>query len=223
MSAVSSGLKAARREFRTRPSDTVQLNQLQQRFVEWNAERLGITIENSRNRFETSVNRFKGGHSGPDFRQYNVVSHDVFLPFFSDEEEELYPSYEFHSRMHFLRMLSYARYAPDDAAHQMIDSFDHTQKVTILDFGCGLAQRSRWIAESLQQKGCSVSLSLADIPTQRKDFLVWLCARDGIEMSFLECTQSKPIPELPETIDVCVATEFFRARQRPDRVLQSVQ
>ena len=60
-----------------------------------------------------------------------------------------------------------------------------------------------------------MSLSLADIPTQRKNFLVWLCARDGIEMSFLECTQSKPIPELPETIDVCVATEFFEHVRDP--------
>jgi SAM-dependent methyltransferase len=78
----------------------------------------------------------------------------------------------------------------------------------ILDFGCGLAQQSRTLAEYMTAKGVEVRLTLADIPTSRKDFLLWWGTRTGISLTFLDCTADAPIPALPPT-DLCFALEFF--------------
>jgi SAM-dependent methyltransferase len=80
--------------------------------------------------------------------------------------------------------------------------------ITILDFGCGLAQQSRTLAEYLRDKGLQVSVVLADIPTVRKDFLLWWGKNCQIPVTFLDCSVERPIPDLPP-IDVCFALEFF--------------
>lgn len=215
VSAFKNALKTARREFQSELRPPATLNPLQEHFVEWNAERLGIAIEQSRERMNASVRSFPEGHWGQEFRQFCGLSHIVYLPFASDDESELFRSYDFHSEMHFLRMLSYPAYEPDAQTEGILENFAPGQPVLILDFGCGLAQRSRWLTKALTEKTCTVTLWLADIPTLRKDFLAWLCRREGITMNFLPCTEDAPIPNLPDAIDVCVVTEFFEHVREP--------
>ena len=214
-SAALVGVNAAHREYRQKAGVQLGINPLQELFVEWNAECQGITIKESQRRFASSLSRFDRGHSGSSFKNFIASSHDVFRPFFDDVEDELYDSYVFHSRIHFLRMLSYKGYEPGAKAQRMIDGFASGAAVTVLDFGCGLAQISREIAASLKRRGCSVKLVLADIPTERKEFLKWLCLRDSIDMRFLDCTKSDPTPDLPIGIDICVAKEFFEHVRNP--------
>ena len=221
ISSIISGLRTAWWEFRAQSDGVAILNPLQRRFVEWNAERLGISVDDSQRRFESSIKCFKNGHSGPEFRKFNELCYDVFMPFFDDIDSELYKSYNFHSHMHFLRMLSYHDFEPDEVTLHLLSGFEAGRKVYILDFGCGLAQRSRWIASNLSNRGCVVTLFLADISTERKNFLIWLCKRDKIDMKFIECSESDPIPELPECIDICVATEFFEHVRNPIKYFEN--
>jgi len=179
----------------------------QEMFVHWNAERLNISIDESRERYLKSWMSIPNGHGGKEFRLYCELSQNLFKVFVDDNQGEVFNSYKFHGHLHFLRMLSYAEpvwHENDPLVRELIGR----SKITILDFGCGLAQMSRTLAYYLLQKGIQVELVLADIPTYRKEFLLWLATETNISTSFLDCTVDIPIPDLPEC-DVCFALEFF--------------
>jgi 2-polyprenyl-3-methyl-5-hydroxy-6-metoxy-1,4-benzoquinol methylase len=179
----------------------------QKRFIEWNAERLNIDFNESRDRYIKSMASLFNGHGGAKFNEFSSVSHEVFLPFFSDNKEEIYDTYSFYGYLYFLRMLSYND-PVWQADHPVILGTAELNPVTILDFGCGLAQHSRSLAEYMKESGKDVRLYFADIPTIRKDFLLWLAEKDGIKADFLDCTKETPLPEFAPS-DVCIATEVF--------------
>jgi SAM-dependent methyltransferase len=192
-----------------------ELTRTQQLFVEWNAERLGITPAASRARYAASWAAFRDGHGGRPFRKFNEKAHEVFGVFFSDREQEVFETYRFHGPMHFLTMLTYPEPAWSEA-HVIVSALRARPEVTILDFGCGLAQQSRTLAEYLRGRGQAVRLVLVDIPTLRREFLLWAGEHTGIPTAFLGCSADAPIPPLPR-VDVCIATEFFEHVHDPAR------
>lgn len=194
---------------RSRPSKhpISQPTRTQDYFVAWNAERLGISVADSRARYVQSWNAMPNGHSGRAFGTFHGHCYDVFKVFADDSPQEVMDAYKVHGYVHFLTMLTYPepKWFDDDA---IVKRLRDRKEISILDFGCGLAQQSRSLAEYLRAKGLQVRIALADIPTVRKEFLIWWGRKTGIPTTFLECTVERPIPELPP-IDVCFALEFF--------------
>ncbi len=195
---------------RSRPSrdpSPSNLTATQNYFLEWNAERLGISYDESQDRYRRSWNVVPGGHSGRAFGRFHRHCYDLFRVFANDDPTEVMEAYRLHAPVHFLTMLTYPepQWFDDDF---IVKHFRGRAYLGILDFGCGLAQQSRTLAEFLNGKGIEVQLTLADIPTIRKDFLLWWGRRTGIRVSFLECTPNSPMPSLPPT-DLCFALEFF--------------
>jgi len=194
---------------RSRPSkhSISRPTRTQEYFIEWNAERLGITPAESRARYVASWNAMPNGHSGKAFGKFHGHCYDVFRVFADDSPSEVMTAYQVHGHVHFLTMLTYPepRWFDDDAIVKRVLG---RRQISILDFGCGLAQQSRTLAEYLRGKGIEVRIALADIPTIRKEFLVWWGRKTGIPTTFLDCTVARPIPELPQ-IDVCFTLEFF--------------
>ena len=80
----------------------------------------------------------------------------------------------------------------------MVRALVNRYEVSIVDFGCGLAQQSRALAEYLRDATVRVRLTLVDIPTLRQEFLLWWGRRAGISTTFLPCTVATPVPKLPE-------------------------
>ena len=204
MGLTSFLMKAGRGGTKGRPD---KLTQTQQSFIAWNAERLGITPEESRKRYFESWGALEGGHAGNGYRAFNDTAYRLFQVFHNDGQAEIYEAYRMHAPMHCLRMLSYGEptWRDEDV---LVRKLSGRGRVDILDFGCGLAQRSRSLAVHLQGKGVPVRLFLADIPTIRKDFLLWLGEKAGTPTTFLPCTRETPIPELP-ACDLCLANDFF--------------
>jgi SAM-dependent methyltransferase len=192
---------------------TKQLSKTQELFCQWNAERLNISIEQSRARYLKSLKATRNGHGGARFRDFCDLSHEIFIPFFDDNEKEVFDTYSFHGYLHFLRMLSNKepKWSSD---HPVIKGVSDLSSVTILDFGCGLAQHSRYLADYFTKEGKNVHLVLTDIPTIRKPFLMWLAEKTGIKTTFIDCTAASPIPKLP-SCNVCIATEIFEHLHDP--------
>jgi hypothetical protein len=183
------------------------MTRTQEAFLQWNAERLGIPLEESKQRYAASSAVVPGGHGGSEFGKFNGVAHEVFRVFFDDSPTEVFDTYRYHGPMHFLVILTYPE--PKWAATDLIvKELSNRSEVSILDFGCGLAQQSRTLAVYLRDHGIKVRLTLADIPTLRQEFLIWWGKQAGIPTTFLPCTLATPIPELPEC-DLCQTTEFF--------------
>lgn len=184
-----------------------QLNTMQGYFIYWNAERLNISVDESLKRFSTSFWAVNGHHSG-EFKEFCNQSHNLYLPFFTDEQKTVYETYQFHSYMHFLRMLS----LPDPMIRDndtVITDLETKNEVTIFDFGCGLAQWSIFYAKKLKEKNTQVKLHLIDIPTIRQNFLKYVCEQLGIDMDFYP-SLNKPgyFPEVPPT-DLAITNEVF--------------
>jgi len=192
----------------------------QQMFVEWNADRLKISVDESRTRYFDSWAALKNGHSGTEYRDFDLLCNRLLRVFYEDGEKETFESHQFYGAIHFLRMLSYPepQWTFNDPVIQVLKSYSD---VSILDFGCGLAQQSRGLAHYLSRGGAKVHVVLADIPTVRKEFLIWLGKRTGIPTTFLDCTAEKPIPELPQC-EVCFATEFFEHVHDPLRYFEAI-
>jgi SAM-dependent methyltransferase len=205
---------------RKEPGPPSDLKFTQQVFLEWNAERLNISIDESRARYFDSWSVFREGHGGREFRDWDLLCNRVLQVFYGDSEKETFDSYRFYGAIHFLRFLSY----PETRCDQNNDISQYLigyPEVTILDFGCGMAQGSRGLAQYLSGKNVKVRLFLADIPTIRKEFLIWLGKRTGIPTTFLDCTEERPIPGLPEC-DVCFVTEFFEHVHDPLKYLEQI-
>jgi len=196
---------------RTVSEDT--LNQTQRWFCEWNAERLGISLEASKRRYFHSLAALPGGPRGVEYLLFNELSYEIFRPFADDSPSEVAEAYRFHACLHLLMMLVYDEpvWSPEDPVVQCLPA---EGPVSILDYGCGLAQASRGLAALLRDRGQSVSLTLVDLPTIRKPFLAWIGDRMGIAVKNLDVTPETPIPDLPDC-DVCFATEIFEHMHDP--------
>jgi SAM-dependent methyltransferase len=194
---------------KSRPSRNpiTQLTRTQQYFLEWNAQRLGISLAESQKRYLESWNAVRHGHNGRAFEKFHGQCYEIFKVFADDSLKEVVAAYTLHGPVHFLAMLTYPepQWFDDDV---IVKQFRSKSAITILDFGCGLAQQSRTLAEYLRNKGLEVRIFLADIPTVRKEFLVWWGERTSIPLTFLDCTAARPIPDLPQ-VDLCFALEFF--------------
>lgn len=203
-------------------SSPIKLTNTQKLFIRWNAERLKISPEESKRRYFLSWSAIKGGHAGPAYRSFNMLSYQLYQVFFndSDTEEELYGAYHFHNPMHFLRFLSYPERQWDEN-DIIIKHLSEYSNVDIVDYGCGLAQTSRSLALFLKQRGIGVKLFLVDFPTMRKDFLLWLGKQTDIKTTFLDVTVTTPVPDLPDC-DICIATEFFEHVYEPLKYFQRI-
>lgn len=204
------------------PSGTAptRLTSTQEMFCAWNAERLGIAVEDSRNRYLDSWKTIRNGHGGPEYRGFCLLTHNLLRVLYDDSEQDVFDAYQFHAPMHFLRMLSYPEPVWDER-DPVVQGLRSRGQVTVLDFGCGLAQRSRGLAQMLRGQGGEVDLVLADIPTVRKPFLLWLGGKLGIPTTFLDCTPAVPIPPLG-ACDICIATEVFEHLHHPLRYLDAM-
>lgn len=201
-------------------SSPSKLNNTQKLFIRWNAERLKISIEESQGRYFLSWSAIKGGHAGSEYRSFNMLSYKLYQVFFSDTNtgEELYSAYQLHNPMHFLRFLSYPEPQWDENDF-IIKHLSEYSNVDIIDYGCGLAQTSRSLALYLKQRGIAVRLFLVDLPTIRKDFLLWLGKQTDIKTIFFDVTVTTPIPDLPNC-DICIATEFLEHVYEPLKYFQ---
>jgi 2-polyprenyl-3-methyl-5-hydroxy-6-metoxy-1,4-benzoquinol methylase len=196
-------------------SSPVKLNETQELFVKWNADRLNISEDESRYRYLKSLSCIHGGHGGSRFVMFMRMSHELLNVFSSNEKAEILESYAMHGHQHFLRQLTYGTQEPD-FLHIILEELKALKEVRILDFGCGLANTARLFARHFLAVGHLVRLDLADIPTIRREFLLWMGKEMGVTCNFLECTEELPIP-LPEKEEyhICIATEVFEHLHEP--------
>jgi len=183
------------------------LNVTQRLFVRWNAERLGLSEEESLRRYQHSWDVVAGGHRGIGFEIFMFLNQEIFSVFFGNRPQELFDTYRFHGYRDLLRQMIFPEPAFTDD-HPVVAALAGRNEVTILDFGCGLAQRSRFLAKHLRSRGVAARVVLADIPSVESEFLEWVGANTDEDLTFLACSREEPIPPLP-ACDVVIATELF--------------
>lgn len=185
----------------------IELNRTQELFCRWNADRLGISLQESKQRYFYSWRVLTGGHQGLRYSSLMYMQQEVFSVFFGNRPEELFDTYRFLGHRDLLRWISKPE-AIWPTEHPIVPELCELDEVKILDYGCGLARHSRALAELLLSRGRKVHLYLVDIPTVAGEFLTWLGENSDLSLTFIPCTRETPIPDLPE-FNVCFAMEFF--------------
>jgi len=189
------------------------LNEWQEAFCEWNAARLGLTLSQSVDRFHKSWAALRGGHGARPFKLYCELNHDLLGVFAGNRENEILGAYQAHAPLHFLRMLAYP--VPEWPSHiPELAPLLSLPSPVIADFGCGLAQTSISLATFLRDQGKNPELFLADIPVPRNEFIQWLCRQRKLRTTFVECTDTQPLPKFPPC-DFLIATEVFEHIHSP--------
>lgn len=183
------------------------LNLWQESFCAWNAERLGISDEESRHRYRASWQALPDGHRGDTFRRFTETQVAVLSVIANDSVREIHDSYRLHDWMFLLRQISLPVPVWHDD-HPMMNALKDVAAPVIIDFGCGMAQASVSIALALRQKGAVPKLVLADLPSMRLEFLSWLCRRLGLVHQSLPCTRARPLPDFPPA-HVAIGTDVF--------------
>jgi|GEM_PF-1495073 SAM-dependent methyltransferase len=194
------------------------LNLWQEGFCAWNAERLGISDEESRHRYRASWQALPDGHNGASFRRFTETQIALFSVIANDSVREIHDAYRLHDWLFMLRQVSLP--VPiwrDD--HPIMMALRDVSAPVIADFGCGLAQTSISLALTLRQKDAAPKLVLADLPTMRLEFLSWLCRRLGLAYQSLPCTRIRPLPELP-SVHVAICNDVFSHLHDPMAVLE---
>ena len=197
------------------------LSDTQEKFIEWNALRLNMPYEISRQKYMESLSAFPGGHGGHEYKEFCDLSYKIFGVLYGDTEAEIFSSYPFYGPLHMLRFLSYPDKDIYTANTDFVGTLKERDEITILDFGCGLAHESRGMARAFLGLNKPCRLLLADIPTIRKEFVLYLCRQNGIEASFFDCRAEMPIPAFPK-YDLLVATEVFEHVHDPIKYFESL-
>lgn len=192
------------------------LNVWQYAFVQWNHERLGITQQQSFDRYSASWNAFPGGHAGQVYRSFMEKAHETMQTFHDDSLNEVHAAYIAHANPHFLRMLTYV--IPIWSANNPIVRMLLGRPTRVIDYGCGLAQISITLADALRKLGSPCELFLCDIPSLRLDFLHWFCRRLDIPCRVEIIPSPTRGPELPDS-DMIIATEVMEHIYNPEEVL----
>ena len=113
---------------------------LRELFHKWNSQRLGITTEESVAAMARAEVVFEGGFAGKEFGKFFLRTAEVFGVIHQGPKGTV-DLYKAHDTMQFIRQLSYPDIviADDDP---VIVELSNKESVSILDFGCGLAQTS---------------------------------------------------------------------------------
>ena len=117
-------------------------------------------------------------------------------------------------------MLGY-RVPSEQDVSEVVARLAAKQEVVIVDYGCGLAQRTIAVARCLVASGASVKLTLVDIRRELHfEFLTFLCRKFGIAHEFIEITAECLYPALPPH-DHCDNVSVLEHLREPLRVIEN--
>jgi SAM-dependent methyltransferase len=200
----------------TRPAVTYEPD-----FVAFVQARRRISADHAAQLVARSQQQFDGGWGGPAYRDFTSRALELLRPLHDDSSEELIGTYQVHAPFDFLRMLSY----PIPAAAELrdiTDSLAALERVDIVDYGCGLAQRSIALAGALKALGKDVHITLVDISRPLfVEFLAFLCERRGLASTFVEVQAGALFPSLPRH-DFCDLVNVLEHLAEPCRALESI-
>jgi len=192
------------------------LTRTEQAFVQWNALRLGIDVASSASRYNASAQTFGvRGFNSAAYRTFCVTGHSAFSVLAADSPDEMFDAYRLFAPFHTLRLVSYMNPCGTalhvEMARHLISSFPDATPLEMIDYGCGMAQESRCLAEMLRVQGRQVKLHLFDIPTPRKSLLAFTCQKfDGFACEMHDVTQKTGLPVAAHAV---IATEVLEHMQ----------
>lgn len=190
-------------------------------FVAFVQARRGISADHALQLVARSQQQFDGGWGGIAYRDFTSRALELLRPLYDDSREELIGTYQVHAPFDFLRMLSY-RIPADAEMLEIIDSLAARERVDIVDYGCGLAQRSIALAVALKAREKDAHVTFVDIRRPLfVEFLAFLCERRGLASRFVEVDADTPFPSLPGH-DFCDLVNVLEHLPEPGRALDNI-
>lgn len=182
-------------------------------FVQWNALRLHISLNESATRYQRAA-AMSAGFASTQFRELLGQIETAYSVFTSDSRAEIFDSYRVIGIPYTLRFVSYKAKCGTPLqvklARNLHEAFPRAETLKIIDYAAGMAQKSRCIAELLRVNHKRRSkLFLYDISSPRDHLLNFTCRQfDGFDCEF-RSFDINPTPDLPRGIHLVFATEVL--------------
>lgn len=190
-------------------------------FAAFVADRRGMSLDKAWQMIATAQGIFNGGWGGDEYRDFTVLLLETLRPIYDDtNDRELIETYKHHGDVDFLRMLSYPVPKHKDLEAPLRLLADK-KTVEIVDYGCGMAQRTIALAKHLVASGKRVKLYQVDIRKEIfREFLGFVCRKYNIETEYIEITAENLYPELPQH-DYCDNVSVLEHIREPLRVIDN--
>jgi SAM-dependent methyltransferase len=191
-------------------------------FIEYIAKKRKIDLHKAQILVTNAEKQFSGGWGGDKYRQFTEIALEAARPFYDDTtDQQVIETYKFHAVFDFLRMLSYPCPNLQDV-EPIVKVLTNMKKVSIVDYGCGLAHRTIAVARYLLERKIEVMLYFVDIGRKlHLSFLDYLCTKYGIDYEFIEITFENLYPVLPQH-NYCDNVSVFEHIREPIIVLNNI-
>ena len=198
------------------------MNITQDLFHRWNAIRLNSSFEESVSAMDKLNELFPEEQAGGKLFNHFMEAAASVSQCMHFGVSGTMPLNESMETITFIRQLAYTDelFWPEEK-EPFMDQLTKRKKVTILDFGCGLAQVSREMCRRLIAENVKVKLVLCDLAGFRRNFLLWATKQEGIDCDHLVCSSDRRVPILPKC-DVVIVRNVLEHIRRPVKTLSCI-
>lgn len=186
---------------------------MQELFLHWIAYRLGLTFQESVDRYGQSWMVYP--HNEQEFRDFIQHYQMITSVFADDSEKESLEAYRICQYVHFLRWLA------GNEFQLPLDPDDFPQDNVIVDYGAGVPHHSVQFALALANAGKNVRLYIVDIRTIISEFVAYAVQQLKISTGFIWVDEVNRYPKLPKH-NICFAIDSIEHLHDPDRAIANI-
>ena len=197
------------------------LHRTQWAFIEWSAWRLDVTVQEMWKRYNKSIPFIEPNTPYKvELRQYSRYRGRLESMFggLGDKVSAL-AAYRRNAHMGTLRQVSYTGPCTSEPATLKLIAariaeaipVGSARTIEIVEYGAGLAERGRCLAEFLRvDHGRESRMHFYDIASPAMQFVDYMCEKvDSLRCAFNDCNEDTPIPAFPERSHVIFAIEII--------------
>ena len=202
-----------------------EITEWQQLFIEFIAYKRGIPIDQARQEYIDGWNSIPGGYRGPEFKRLIAQTADLASPLLGKTPEEVAKSYERFAELHLLRWTAYKLQLWPAQQEFLMEKRKHCSAFYIVDYGCGDAQKSLSLAKELISWDAYVNITFIDVPTLRKDFVLWATDQIGADSCWVDSSSKGPgerYGDVIEAADVIIAWEVLEHVFNPEHTMSMI-
>ena len=169
------------------------------------------------------------GFIGGNYCNFSEFYSNVFSFKHNTGKDEYHETYQFHSALGFFRMLGYPAFTSErdlklyvKFLHYLIECYNESGDIVIIDYGAGLAQITVALAKALKENNINSKLVIFDIDRfMHKEFLNFVGDKYKLNLEFIDINKKNPYPKLPK-FDFMMVKDVFEHVHKPEKIVDNI-
>jgi 2-polyprenyl-3-methyl-5-hydroxy-6-metoxy-1,4-benzoquinol methylase len=173
----------------------------------------------------------QGGFASGNFGNFSEFYSKIFSWKHSPIEDVYHNTYQFHSPIDFLRMLSYPTYSSlrdlelySQIVEYLIEIYNKdNEEIVVVDYGAGLAQITITLSKLLKKNNIDCKLVFVDIERYiYREFLEFIENEYKLNFEFIDINDKNPYPEIPK-FNFIQIKDVFEHVYCPENIVDNIE